>query len=83
MTIRIKLETALVNHGLWPEEATTVIQTLESDENFQMMKGRYDEDETAYPPALFATILFVAKNKAVEWIDTNNPKHFARALLSA
>lgn len=80
MTIRNRMETELVNCGLWPDEAKIVMDKLES-ESHSPMKYRYNEDETAYPVRLLAVILRTVKNKAIEWIDANAPKHFARGLL--
>lgn len=83
MTIREKLETELVNHGLWPKEAEAVMNELETDEALKPMQGRWSEDTTGYPPQLLAIVLMSAKQKAVEWIDRNKPKHFARGILSS
>jgi hypothetical protein len=81
MILRKKIETELVNRGLWPKEAEAVMKELEADKSSVPMQGRWDEDETAYPSQLFAVLLMAAKTKAVEWIDTNKPMHFARSLL--
>lgn len=83
MTIRKQLETELVNHGLWPNEAAAVLDELEAEKASEPVQGRWHEDTTACPPQLFAVVLFGAKQKAVEWIDRNKPQHFARFLLSA
>jgi ribonuclease I len=83
MTIRKRLETELVNHGLWPNEAEAVMTELEADEASKPMQGRWNEDETVYPPQLLAVVLMSAKTKAVEWIDRNKPMHFARGVLEA
>lgn len=83
MTIRKKLETELENHGLWPSEAVAVMTELEADEASKPMRGRWNEDETAYPPQLFAVVLMSAKSKAVGWIDRNAPMHFARDILES
>lgn len=81
MTIREKLETELVNHGLWPKEAKEVMDELEADEASESMQGRWNEDTTAYPPQLLAVVFFSAKQKAIDWIDRNKPMHFARGIL--
>lgn len=79
MTIRNKIETQLVNQGLFPNEAKVVMEELEKTS--KPMNGRWDDDETAYPPQLFYVVFMAAKQKSVEWIDANCPDHFARHIL--
>jgi len=80
MTIQKRIESELVDCGLWPKEADAVMKELKAGNT--SMEGRWDEDETGYPLELLAALFLAAKIKAVEWIDSNKPSHFARSLLS-
>lgn len=81
MTIRTKLQNLLENHGLWPEEIKTVIEkTILAEEN-ELMAGRWDEDESNYPPAIMNLAWFSAKTNAIEHLESTKPKHFALHIL--
>lgn len=82
MTIRAKLESLLVSHGLWPDEAAAVVKEMEVSETSQPMRDRWDEHESYYPKTLIAVLWAAAKDHAVKWIDTNKPQHFARGILT-
>lgn len=81
MKIEAKIESMLKNNGLWPNEAKAI--TAELKTSMKEMNGRWEEDETAYPPQLMAVIWMSAKSKAIERIDSNKPKHFARFMLTS
>ncbi len=81
MTIREELETRLIGHGLWPKEATTIIEHLENAESHKDMRHRWDDDVSSYAPQLLAVLFMGAKAEAIKWIDANKPMHFARCLL--
>lgn len=83
MTLQETIEARLVDHGLWPDEAHTVIEALKADEVAEPMAGRWHEDTTAYPPQMLPVLWIIARRKAAEWLAANKPKHFARALLEA
>ena len=82
MTIRKKLERALESNGLFQDQAVAVVQHFESSPAGEPMKGRLDEDETAYPPQLFGVLWISVQQAAVEWIDANKPQHWARAVFA-
>lgn len=80
MNIREQIETKLVGFGLWPDEAKTIVQQLES--STPVMSGRWEESTQEYPVQMLAVLILSAKLEAIKWIDTNKPKHFARHLLT-
>jgi len=82
MTIREVLEKRLCEHGMWPDEAKQVLKNAETHATCEAMKGRWDEQESGYP-GFMLRVLWVSVTKiAVEWIDANKPKHFARSILT-
>ena len=83
MTIRQKIEETLVNHGLWEDEAKTVIAEAEKHESLKDMLGRWDEDTASYPDQLLAVVWMSVKNLATEWLKANKPNHFALAILAS
>lgn len=82
MTIRQKLETRLVDHGLWDEEAAKVMNQAEQNDSLKDMKGRWNDDVENYPPQLLAVVWMSVKLQAKQWLEANAPKHFALAMFS-
>ncbi len=83
-TIRERIEKELFNHGLWPEEAKAIVKEMETQDlqETKTMKDRWDEAEEGYPKVVLAVLLLSAKTQAVQWIDKNKPRHFARYILT-
>jgi hypothetical protein len=81
MTLQERIMTDLVQQGLWPKEAEAVMAELKSDKTIEgLATVRWNDDQ--YPDHLVATVWAIAKHKAVEWIDRNEPMHFARHFLT-
>lgn len=83
MTIRQKIEETLVDHGLWEDEAKTIVTEAEKEKSLEAMQGRWDEDTAAYTAPLLAVTWMSVKHHATEWLKANKPQHFALAMLSA
>lgn len=83
MTIRARMEAELVSNGLWPAEATEILQRLIDRDVVETMTRRWDDDISGYPVELLAVVLMPVKRYAVEWIDEFKPNHFARFMLTA
>ncbi len=83
MTVREKLEEVLVNHGLWPEEASIVFELMleHSVDGDGLGEVKWNDPVEAYPSQLLAFVLLILKKTAVKWIDENKPMHFARMAL--
>lgn len=84
MTIRETLEERLVNSGLWPDEAKSVVEAMIKDDadNDQLMVHRWGESVDNYPKPLMSVLWLTAKQRAISWIDENKPQHFAKLILS-
>lgn len=80
MTFTQYLTDHLTNHGLWPNEAGAVIdQWLETPPG-EPMQGRMSDHTQGYPDAMMAVLMLSINSAAVQWIDANKPKHFARPM---
>lgn len=82
MTIREKMTKRLENHGLWPEEANSVMELMIANESLKNMKTRWNDDCEGYSTQLFSAVWFAIRKSAIQWIDTNKPKHFSRAMFT-
>jgi hypothetical protein len=80
MKIRDRLQKKLEENMLFPQEATEVLARYENSDVGESMRGRMDDDESGYPLQLMAVVWTGIKHMAVEWIDENKPKHFARSM---
>lgn len=79
MTIQQKLEQSLVDNGMWPQQANTVIEAMKEED--RAMEGRWSEDENAYPPMMITVLFLTAKNKALLWAKENCPDAYFIPLL--
>jgi hypothetical protein len=80
MTIQEKMTRLLEDNGLSPDQAQAVIQLAIADKSLKFMKTRWDDECGGYPSPLFAVVWKSIKYMAVEWMDANMPKHFARSM---
>lgn len=83
MTIQFKLITELTDLGLWRDEAEAIVKEFQADKSTEVMQMRWKDDIDGYPPQMLAMLLAGAKTKAIEWIDRNQPRHFARSFLES
>jgi hypothetical protein len=83
MTIREHIHQRLVNCGLWQDEATLVIAQLELATTPEMPEWRWNDHTEGYSPQLLAALWAAASVQALEWIDRNAPKHFARPMFQS
>lgn len=81
ITVQGKLEKTLVDHGLWPNEATAVMDKAKA--NLPEMEGRWNESCDNYPPQLFGVLWISIKSVAIEHLKATKPMHFALALLQS
>ena len=80
MTIREWAEKQLTDRGLWPDEASAVVDAYAEGE--ESMAHRWNDATEGYPVSLFAVLLLCLSDEAVRWIDANKPKHFARGMFT-
>lgn len=79
-TIIQKMSSYLEDNGLWPEEAKKVIDRYQADPIGKPMEGRWNDEVEGYPPTVLAGVVVGLNRVAVEYIDAECPKHFARSM---
>lgn len=82
MTVREKMETWLVDRGLFPNEAKAVMDAVVAQPEQKAMEKRWNDAAEGYPPPLFAVLAMSASDQAVKWIDANKPLHWARPMFA-
>ncbi len=80
--MREELLTQLYRHGLHKEEALGVLKYYENSAEGESMKGRLYDDCSTLTPELQQEMWREVKAAAVGWIDTYQPKHWARPLFA-
>lgn len=82
MKIKDKIACMLIANGLFPLEAEEVIKRYVASAEAKPMAGRMNDDESEYPPQVVIAVWIGAQRHALEWIDENVPKHWARPLFT-
>lgn len=81
MTIKEWLLNQLLERGLWPEDAATVLEialpTLASDSQIE-----WTDDVSTYPPVMYAAWMLNLKRIALAWIDENQPLNWCRSMFT-
>jgi hypothetical protein len=80
MTIRKIFEQRLYENGLFQDQAAEVVRRAEEAEGNEAMRGRWDDDESGYPPQLIPVVWLSVKAAALAWIDENCPGAWFRPL---
>jgi len=81
MTFREKLTEMLYERGLFKEQAEKVLEFYENSLG-DGMKGRLDDNANDYPEAVMVTVWMGVCESAVQWIDTEQPQHWARPMFA-
>ncbi len=79
MTIREYLSDYLANRGLFADEAAKVIEAYK-DRETSISSRMNDDIFTDYPPEFIKVLIVTIRGEAVDWIDKNKPKHWARGM---
>jgi hypothetical protein len=77
MTIEAWAIKHLTDNGMFPQEAGAVIAAVKTQMG-DVMACRWSDDAEGYPGYLLAVLVLALNSNAVEWIDANKPKHWAR-----
>ena len=80
MSVREYIHKWLTDRGLWPDEATVVVESTMKQEACDQVK--WNDSAECYPPQLLAVLALSARELAVKYIDENKPKHFARPMFA-
>jgi len=82
MTIQEKLAKMLFDRGMFPDEATKIVDELKGLPQNKPMNGRWDEPEDDYPPVLITALWLTTKQLALAYIDENCPMAWYRPLFA-
>lgn len=80
-TIRQTLEAFLTEFGLWPKEATEVVNEFAARPESQSIRFDDPAENSGYPPQVFAVMKVAVKSGAIAYLEKNKPQHFALAML--
>lgn len=83
MSIWSALAKRLVDHGLFAEQASKILQDYSNEDSAEAMKGRWTDDVTDYPPQLVAVVWLGLKRFAAAEVRKTTPQHWALALLDS
>ncbi len=79
MTVREILEEFLVNHRLWPEEASLVFDRTQW--NFCGAGVKWSDSSEAYPIQVYIILQMCVRRAAIDYLREEKPEHFALKLL--
>ena len=82
MTIREKLQKELEDCGLFPDQATEVIDRYVTSEMGAPMCSRMNDNPADYPGQVIAATWIGIKVTALSWIDETIPEHWARPMFT-
>ena len=81
ITVRQKFESVLVERGMFPEQAKTVmnlaITEIDSSGIGQITWNRPADE---YPSSIYAVLMLTVEKVALEWIDANMPMAWFRPM---
>jgi hypothetical protein len=83
VTIREKMTSLLVNHGLWPKEAAEVMRREVEAAPNELMRHRWDDPAEDYPQPLLVALWVGVRTRAVSYLKETKPEHFAIRVLEA
>ena len=77
-TVKATLTDYLTSKGLWTDEAEDVVTALQAQPGNESL--RFSDPAECYPPTMLAVLKLDARAEALNWIDENMPRHFARSM---
>lgn len=80
MTFQKWAEKYLCDNGLFEDEVVEIAAKAKVDPANESMKGRWNDETTGYPPAMLNILRMALNHAAVQWIDANQPRHWARGM---
>ncbi len=80
MTIEQYIRDYLSKRMLFDNDIDKIIAIMKQDPANEPMKDRWNDSVDGYPAAIIQLAVFSAKNAALQWMDSECPKHFARLM---
>jgi len=82
MSIQEKLVKMLFDRGMFPDEATRIIDQLKALPQSEAMQGRWDDQSDGYPSAIITVLWLTTKRLALAHIDEKRPLAWYRPLFA-
>ncbi len=79
-TTRERLRSALVNRGMFPDQADAVIERAMPELEVDGYRITWDRPADEYPKQLFGLWFLTCKRHALAWIDENVPMAWFRPM---
>ena len=76
MSIESDLTDYLVNKGIWPDDAETVMTAVKAQNGSLGIPWAGPRKD--YPPVMFGVLMMLAKREAAKLLDATQPNHFCR-----
>jgi hypothetical protein len=77
-TVEQRLHAMLIQRGLFEKQAHEIMAAVKAAPESEAMRGRWEEPESGYHPAVIAGLCVAVCAHAVKWIDRNAPDHWTR-----
>jgi len=73
MTFNEAMKNMMVENGMFPQQADSVLLLAKDHALLDTMKGRMDEQTDGYPPIMLPVVWVSMQAIALEWIEANLP----------
>lgn len=85
MNTREKFEEMLVNNGLFPDDAKSIMEVAmpEIDKQVENYKFTWDRPASEYPDVIYNVVFLSIKPIALKWIEENRPMAWFRPMFEA
>lgn len=83
MNFKDKMTQALINRGIFDDEAAEVVRLAMDHESLADMKQRWMEDTGNYPKMMVSIVWISVQAIALDYIDNNCPKAWFRQSVAA
>lgn len=71
----------LIQHGLWPAEATAVMERAKAGPALESMARRWHDTTDGYPKVLLGVVWMSLREEAIKYLTETKPMHFALFIL--
>ncbi len=83
MSIESIITRHLIEHGMFPQDASAVIIAMKADSANKAMLERWQDDAANYPLQNMTIAWYSAKQHALAWIDANCPEAWYRPMFES
>lgn len=80
VTVEDKLKEMLFNHGLFENQATTIVEMVKADKANEATERRWEDNVEDYPSVFLSALWLSVQDCALQYIDANCPEAWFRSL---